>query len=393
MGNPYLNRDESIILTTHNVKFGSIVTELILTNQRLILFDSAHAQFRFQTMPLTTIETVLSGEDTEGNPIISLSISPPTVDSAPQTKELIFSQQAQGERTQERDKWAQHLREQVASARQQAPRSIHLPPTKPDIIFEETQPLKTDSGAPADSSPDEIRPEPFKPVITPTHQISEYETGYAELQETPVPVVVTPPVTEPEGSSEQPEPVPAEKTPLSDRFHPPPPSSGKPRLMTIAAAIIVILAIIVVAYVYAPTLLGNPGESVPSLTPAMTTTATTLPVTTLQQTPTPQVTTAVTHEPTPLPVMLIPVKGVWVRVQYAGNYTGLAGTSGYEKEINASGEQFYQLPIIKGIVEVSIQKRDGSAKVITVEVYNNGTMVANSTKASPYGTVDLVVKI
>jgi len=31
--------------------------------------------------------------------------------------------------------------------------------------------------------------------------------------------------------------------------------------------------------------------------------------------------------------------------------------------------------------------------MITVEVYNNGTMVANSTKASPYGSVDLIAGI
>jgi len=55
MGNPYLNRDESIILTTHNVRFKSLVTEVILTSQRLILVDSRHAQFRYQTIPLETL--------------------------------------------------------------------------------------------------------------------------------------------------------------------------------------------------------------------------------------------------------------------------------------------------------------------------------------------------
>jgi stringent starvation protein B len=103
MVNPYLNRDESIILTTHNVSFNSLVTELILTNQRLIIFDTRHIQFRYQTIPLTTIETVMAREDTQGNPVMYLSVAAMTLDSAPQSKEFTFLPQTSGERRQECD--------------------------------------------------------------------------------------------------------------------------------------------------------------------------------------------------------------------------------------------------------------------------------------------------
>ena len=138
MGNPYLNRDESIILTTHNVFFNSIVTEVIFTNQRLIFFDSGHPQLRYQTIPLTTIETVMIREDNQGNPVIFLSISPVTPDSPPQSRELTFSRQTTGDRKQECESWVKQLKEQIASVRQQG-----LSPTQSvsshdtDIVFED----------------------------------------------------------------------------------------------------------------------------------------------------------------------------------------------------------------------------------------------------------------
>ena len=96
MGNPYLNRDETIILTTQRIRINSTLTDVMLTNQRLILVDPAHAQFRPQTIPLTTIETVMTGEDADGNPVISLSLSALTPQGATQSKELIFSQKIEG---------------------------------------------------------------------------------------------------------------------------------------------------------------------------------------------------------------------------------------------------------------------------------------------------------
>ena len=167
MGNPYLNRDESIILTTHNVIFNSIVTEVIFTNQRLILFDSRHAQFRYQTIPLATIETVMIREDAESNPVIFLSIAPITPDSPPQSKELTFSKQASGDRKQECVDWVKQLKEQITAVRQQ-----ELTPPQPapyhetDIIFDDITPDETEL-FPAGSPLPETRTEPHEPIMTP----------------------------------------------------------------------------------------------------------------------------------------------------------------------------------------------------------------------------------
>ena len=385
MGNPYLNRNESIILTTHNVRFGSIVTELILTSQRLILFDTLHVQFRFQTIPLLTIETVIPGEDAQGSPNISLSISAMTPDSAPQLKEFVFSQLTSGERTQERDKWVKHLKKQIAAVRQEALLSTRPPSQKaPDIIFEETKTTGVDY-VPAGYVSEEIRPVPPEPVIVPPDIVSEADTdSTGELPEKTIPV------PEPEVSLAQDDAQPpAEQSPVSSPVQPPPASSHKFLFIAVTAIIIIVIGIAVGLF-YSPVLQANPaGSPIPLISPTMTPAATTIVPPSVQQTPTPQV----TAEPTSQPIVLIPDRGVWVKVHYAGNFTGGVGTSGDMKLVNASGVKYYQLPVTEGVVEVIIQKQDGSGDLLTVEVYKNGRMLARSTKATPFGTIDLRVDL
>lgn len=381
MGNPYLNRDESIILTTHNVSFNSLVTEVIFTNQRLILFDSRHAQFRYQTIPLATIETVMIREDSEGNPVIFLSISPLTPDSPPQSKELTFSRQTSGDRRQECVEWVKQLKEQIASVRLQA-----LPSTQPpsfhetDIIFDDISPDETER-VPAGSPLPELRAEPSEPIITPPLPSREAEAGST----TGSPGNAIPAGPGSEGSLVQDSAETTQKDPLSSRFHPPPAQPSKPKLIAVTA-IVVILALVAGAFIYATVLQGNAGEpSVPLVTPSITPAATIIPTPTVPQTPASQITLV----PTPQPTVIMPDKGVWVKVHYAGNFTGRVGTSGNLKQVNGSGDQYYQIPITEGIVEVLLQKEDGSGNMLAVEIYQNGKMVTRSTKATPFGTIEI----
>jgi len=381
MGNPYLNRDESIILTTHNVIFNSIVTEVIFTNQRLILFDSRHAQFRYQTIPLATIETVMIREDAESNPVIFLSIAPVTPDSPPQSKELTFSKQAGGDRKQECVDWVKQLKEQIMAVRQQEPASPQSSPYhETDIIFDDIRPDETERVLPGLPVP-EFRAEPPEPIITHTVKSIEPEAGPTAG----VPEGAIPSATGSEGSLVK---DPAQTTPESPS---PPPSSppsaqpGKAKLIAVTA-IVVIIALVAGAFIYSTILGGNEGEPpVLPVTPAITPEATMIPTPTASPASTPQITIL----PTPQPTVSMPDKGVWVKVQYAGNFTGRVGTAGNMKQVNASGDQYYQIPINDGIVEVLLQKEDGSGNVLVVEVYQNGKMVARSTKATPYGAVEV----
>jgi len=77
MGSPYLNNNESIILSTHNVVINTIPAEAILTNQRLILVDARHTQLRPQDVPFVAIETVTIGDNSAMDPVLSISIVTP----------------------------------------------------------------------------------------------------------------------------------------------------------------------------------------------------------------------------------------------------------------------------------------------------------------------------
>jgi hypothetical protein len=381
MGNPYLNRDESIILTTHNVSFDSVVTEVIFTNQRLILFDSRHAQFRYQTIPLATIETVMIREDAQDNPVIFLSIAPLTPDSPPQSKELTFSRQTTGDRKQECEDWVKQLKEQIASVRTQP-----LPPPQPiphqdtDIIFEDIS-TSGPGSVPEGTTLPETPAGPEEPLVNTSLTWREADAvSIAGLPDTDIPAA-----PEPEGSPVQDSTETTEKRPVSPS-PPPPDQPSRPKLIAVTA-IVVILAIVTGAFIYATMLQGNEGESpVPLVTPAPTTVVTIIMTPpTVPPTPAPQITV----QPTPLPTLMIPEKGVWVKVHYAGNFTGRIGTSGNLKQVNASGDQYYQIPITEGIVEVLLQKEDGSGNLLVVEVYQNGRMVTRSTKATPFGTIEV----
>jgi len=388
MAAPYLNRDESIILTTHNMNFNSLVVELILTNQRLIIFDSRHPQIRYQTIPLGTIETVMSREDTHGNPEMYLSISPLTSDGAPLSKEFIFLRQSGGERRQECDAWLQHLKEQIALVRQQKLRDAQPARSEDtDIIFDDS---KTVTPGPAgnDSLPEvtpDVIPEPSESSPVQPLTISGVDTGSTLVVPDLAPVTrESPEETIWDGAEKK------NQEPLSSRFHPPPAPSQKPKGMTIAALILVILAIAGGVIIYSMISGERPVEpSGPGITQTITTEVTTIPTPSVTQTPVPTITSV----PTTQPLRLIPEKGVWVKVSYEGNYTGLIGASGDLKQVNTSGIRFYQLAITEGIVEAVIQKQDGSGRALTIEVYQNGRMMARNSKTAPGATVDLRIEL
>jgi hypothetical protein len=381
MGTPYLNRDESIILTTHNVNFNSLVTEVVFTNQRLILFDSRHAQFRYQAIPLATIETVMIREDAESNPVIFLSIAPVTPDSPPQSKELTFSKQAGGDRKQECVDWVKQLKDQIASVRLQELTSAQPPSYhETDIIFDDIRPDETER-FPAGSPLPATNAEPHEPIITPPLQSLEPDAGST----TGLPGIVIPAAPGSEGSLVQDSAETTPEHPSPPPSPPPPAQPGKAKLIAVTA-IVVIIALVAGAFIYSTILQGNEVEPpVIPVTPAITPEATMIPTPTVSPSPTPQITIL----PTPQPTLSMPDKGVWVKVQYTGNFTGRVGTAGNMKQVNASGDQYYQIPINDGIVEVVLQKEDGSGNMLVVEVYQNGKMVTRSTKTTPYGTIEV----
>ncbi|MCK9592410.1 MAG: hypothetical protein M0Q91_10435, partial [Methanoregula sp.] len=378
--------DESIILTAHKVKFESAASDVMLTNQRLILIDAGYAQFMPKTIPLTTIETVIPGEDAYGNPIVTLSLAATTPGGATQSKNLVFSQKTSGERMQERNDWVKRLKEQIASVRKESLLAETPADEDTDIIFDDTIAGGTDF-PPEALTPPEASPVPQEPVTVPPQK----NTGGGEASPDNAP----PGEPAPEEQVAAPAPESSSKIPLSSRFHTTSAAPGKPDFSTIAAVIIIILAVAGGVFIYSNTLHATPPEhpgpvTTLPITPAATTGATPVPTTiTPEQTPPPPVTPL----PTTRPPVIIPDNGVWVRVQYAGIFTGQVGISGGIRQVSGSGEQFYQIPTVDGVVEAMIQKQDGSGNVLTVEIYKNGTLVKGSTVAAPRGTIDIHVDL
>ena len=370
MGTPYFYRDESIVLTAHEVKFESTLSDVMLTNQRLILIDSGYAQFSPQTISLSIIETVIGGEDAYGNPIITLSLAATTPGGATQPKELVFSQKTRGERKQECDDWVKRLKEQIALVRQNRSIPKILTNEDTDIIFDDT--ITTATIPVSDNlTPPQTTPAPQRPVI-----ISPQEEPAAATDNTRPEPSSPPPAA---GSATGPEPVMAKK----------------PNFGTIAAVIIVILAIAGAVFIYSDTLQGTPQIPLTTVTTLPATTAVTTVVTPVPTTITPELTPTptVTVTPTTQPTLIIPETGVWVRVRYSRNFTGEVGTAGGMRKVSGTGEQLYQVPTVEGPVDVTIEKQDGSGDVLSVEVYKDGTLVKRDTVSAPRGVVDMSVDL
>jgi hypothetical protein len=175
---------------------------------------------------------------------------------------------------------------------------------------------------------------------------------------------------------------------------PPLPPPRKIPFKLIAVIAFVVLAVIAGAYVFTQGQAGTPG-----VTP---TTEITVPQTTVPHTTVPQTTVATavkTTKPTvtvqlvTTPAAQVPASGVWVEVTYSGKYTGQVGTSGRLRDITENGGPFYQIYTSEGPVVVSIQKSDGSAAVLAVDVYKDGTLMKHDATSAPKGFVEFEATI
>jgi len=169
-----------------------------------------------------------------------------------------------------------------------------------------------------------------------------------------------------------------------------PPRAGMPKFITYAIIAVVVIAIILGGFA----LMKGGGAATPPVTPAATTVATPVPATsapTVKPTP---VSAAPTATPVSTPTRApVPQNGVWVHVNYDGSFTGSYGTPGSEASVTDSGDHFYQVPTLTGIVVASFTKNDGSADPILVEVYKNGAIAGSTRITSPKGTADIQVDL
>lgn len=338
MGSPYLNSKESIILSTNNILVNTVPAEAILTNERLMLVDARHAELRPQDIPFHAIETVTIGENSDQDPMLSLSLV--TGPGITQALGIVFPQPQKMRRVAERDEWATRIRElSIISAREGGTRPMEiLPPWVPGQLFGETG-----SGA--------------APVSGPA---------------------------------------------ADSQFRNPPLAPRKPRELTGAknttaiAAVVAILAVIALAagvYLFAPSIFGQGGTPPSPVTPDSTAVSPTIPTPVPPTVATPVTTTAATVRMTTVPPaaaeVSIPKTGVWIRVNYEGSYSGTAGAPGRFTTITGAGDTVHRLSVKKEIVSATIQKQDNSGRKMTIEIYDEGKLISSASVTAPNGTVSM----
>jgi len=234
------------------------------------------------------------------------------------------------------------------------PPEVHPAGLSGDIVelsrqIEETEPVRAED-------PGAIRPEASGPVGIPDNVVFPVLTG-------------TSPDTTPRTASLPDSPTGKEPEILSS------PSQPKTKRVTVTAAAIVVAIVVLVVIsavavlTFLPVLEQEYGPGLPNQTPAITS----LPVTTIP------------------PTGEIPAQGVWIKVTYNGTYYGKYGNPGNLIEVRGSGEQVYAIKGSTNLVEAGFQKLDLSGNNLTVEVYNNGTLITQAFKATPGGEVAILV--
>ena len=346
MDTPYLGSDESIILTLQDIIASGVRIEVVLTSKRLILVESGKDQVRHEDILFETIGSVMAGENAFHEPTITLSINPPSGDI--KTVDLIFFRRPGIEKRWERDQLVAKLKERISPSLVQAPQTI----------------------------------------MSPSVQVTGAQPG-ARLTTEPGDLSVAKPANHPPAQEWTPR-----YSAYNARSPPPPDPQVRLKFNAITAIIIIIVAVVGGALIYSQFLKGKPSEPLgPATNLSVTSKAPSgpgpTPTPVIQQVPVPEVTLL----PSPPPQLLIPQSGVWVRITYPGTFIGVVGSKGGLKEVNTSGDQFYQIPARDGIVDVEVQKQEGSGDELAVAVYKDGSLVKRSTTTKPKGTVDLHVTL
>jgi hypothetical protein len=196
-------------------------------------------------------------------------------------------------------------------------------------------------------------------------------------------------------------PVPVADAPAPGPAAPVPPAAAPPRNkkgLIIGAVAVVLIIIIAAVFIFANPLGGGTTPTpVATPTPEITAVATAVPTKTptlaaVVPTVTAEATTAVPDTSSQTSAA-VPSNGVWVRVQYAGEFTGSYGTAGNVIGISGTGELIRQIPTSDGIVVANVQKADGSSDKLVVQVYKNGVIVQERSTTTPKGIAEIQVDL
>lgn len=330
MENYSLSSDETIVLTTQSIVVDGIRYEGILTNRRLILFPEGDRQAPIRDISLATIGSATAGENALREPTITLSLTSP--DGVLLTIQLVFIRLVSEDRNHQFDEWVRRLKERIR------------------ITIE---PLSGTNAAPVQRSGE-------RDLAVP-QDLSAAKNHHDPRMMPRIPSYVFRP----------PHPV----------VRPPEANLGKILIFIIVIALCATGVLVGVRFLSIPASIPSASSPVPQALGQAPADPVTVPHQSLTPAPARTLTTVSS------PQLIIPPSGIWVRIQYPGNYTGFVGALGRMREVNNTGDRFFQIPATGGIIEMEVQKMDGSGDLLAVEIYKDGGLVKRTSTTKPHGTV------
>ena len=378
MAEPYFSKDESVILATDNMIFRSVsLPALVLTNKRILLIQIDGEDLSAEEIPLSKLRSAEVDEHAVTDPVLSLSYVTDNGEIRQET--LRFLQQHGKQRKEECREWAKKLSEQI------------VPSFGEGTLFR--RPL----------SPKEPVKEPAAGPVSPVGTVPPARATVGKSAKSPGAVSTPMAASSPReflAKHDRPTGLAFPSLPRFSESELPESPAPAPRrkFVAVAALVLVILAVIAIAFVslqylqQKPALPTGPAAPAPTIPAIITTVPTPVPMTPSPTTP-PE-TPVETVSPMPSsPQVLIPQTGVWVRVQYPGNFTGLIGEGGNFRPVTGTGDRFYQMATKTGIVKAIIQKLDGSGDLLTVDIYQNGALIPGGTTTTPEGEVNIQIEL
>jgi len=328
-----LNSDEAILQKTQTIIINGVRHEAVLTSRRLIVVASETGRIH-EEIPYADIGLAESGVNKLREPIITLTITSPGGEH--RTLELIFVRSTGYQNIVELERCIAVLKDQNIPVEGMSPLAIRVQLSRID---------RKDAGMLV------VEEQANRPAVPEWTIIGPSRNNKQSLEDDE----------------------PRELSPLT----------------TITALFIILVVFIIGVALMAQTLHEPPQTLLKNTTSSAVTSVSPSP-TSPSPTPTPE------PQVTPAPVELlpqsnIPANGVWVQMQYPGNFSGTISTGGTIIEASGSGTKFYQLSVTDpSTIYGSISKLDGSADKMEVNIYKDGTLISRRSTKSPFGVIDLV---
>jgi hypothetical protein len=331
MDNLNLGSDESILRKISRIIINGSRYEAILTDRRIILAERETGSI-YKDIPYTDIVLVVSGVNAIHEPVLTITSSPSGGEQ--QSVALVFVYQPAGQNIQDLEKCVTILKD-------------HKVPFQNNGLVSATTPMS--------------RIAAVSPGLKADDESADRSTPASNN-------ILS-------GRPWQPRQLPQEDTP------------ERSPVTTIALIVVVIVVLMGGAILVGQVLkTGQPPVQGNNPEPDVVTTVTTLPAATTPILPTPTLTTTVAAGG-------VPVQGIWAKISCPGTYSGSLGAQGWKAEVNRSGTYVFQLPVQDTTIDGSLEKSDGSADILAVEIYNGGSLVSRSETTKPFGTIDVHVPI